>query len=226
MQRLSFFFVAGIFLAGCESNGPDTQPEAYSLGAFFTPIPGSSTYDWTHQDERTGVSDSLYDVTYIGQDVVPSIDGFTPVYLLQVSTSESGNMSTFLNEYYVSDSVVISYGPNAHSRDARMVLLQDSLFVGHQWQAADAFMTSDSISVAITAEVDEYYALIHIGNKDYADVYRIVYRPSPGGVTTDAAYQAGARHVYYFARGVGKVLEIVYAPDSMLVWKNELLSER
>lgn len=225
MQRLSFFFVAMLVLAGCESNAPDTPPEEYSLGAFFTPIPGSSTYDWTHQDERAGVSDSLYDVTYIGQDVAPSVDGFSPVYLLQVSTSVSGNIRTFQNEYYVSDSVVISYGLDALSRDRRIVLLKDTLFVGHQWQAADAYMTADSISVQISAEVIAYYPSISIGGKEYADVYRIVYRPTPDSPTADAAYRAGAYHIYYFARAVGKVLELVYGADSLLVWKNELLRE-
>jgi hypothetical protein len=225
MKRLSFFFVPVIFLFGCESDLPDPAPEKYSLGAFFTPIPGSSTYEWTHLDQRPGVSDSLYNVTYIGQDVVPSVDGFSPVYLLQISTLVSGNIKTFQNEYYVSDSLVISYGLNALSRDARLVLLKDTLFVGHEWQAADAFMTSDSIPVQITARVDEYYTLIHIGNKDYADVYRIIYRPAPSQATTDLAYQPDARHIYYFARGVGKVLEMVYAPDSTLVWKNELIRE-
>ena len=225
MKRLSFSFIPIIFLFGCESELPGPTPEKYSLGAFFTPIPGSSTYEWTHLDERPGIADSLYDVTYIGQDVVPSVDGYAPVYLLQVSTSVSGNIKTFQNECYVSDSLVISYGLNALSRAARLVLLEDTLFVGHEWQAADAFMTTDSIPVEITARAEEYYSLIHIGNKDYSDVYRIIYSPTQSQATTDIAYQTGARHIYYFAKGVGKVLEIVYAPDSTLVWKNELIRE-
>ena len=157
---------------------------------------------------------------------MPSVDGFSPVYLLQVSTSVSGNIKTFQHECYVSDSLVISYGLNASSRDARMVLLKDTLFVGHKWQAADAFMTSDSIPVQIAAEVVEYYASIYIGGKEYADVYRIIYSPLPDGPTADAAYQAGASHIYYFARGVGKVREMVYASDNAtLIWKNELIRE-
>jgi len=226
MKCLSFFFALSVLLSGCGGDDVKPEPSNHLLRAFFIPIPGSNNYDWTHQDERSGVKDSLYTLTYIGHDVKLSIDGLSPVSLFQISTADSGNIKTFQEEYYVSDSVVISYGSNAASDSERVVLLKDTLRLGKKWRAANAYRTSDKIRVEIDAEIDAYYSIIHIGNNDYTDVYRITYYPIPTAVTVDTAFTNGARHVHYYARGVGKVLEMVYAPDSLLIWKNELVNDR
>jgi hypothetical protein len=224
-MRLSFFFIFVLLVSGCTESDIDTNPKL--LSSFFIPIPGSSSYDWTHLDQRpdTVYRDSLYSVAYIGHDVKFSIDGLTPVSLFQVSTVDTNGTKTVQNEYYVSDSMIIGYGTNALSDAERMVFLRDPLEVGKSWLAAEKYRTLDGILTQIGAIVDAYYSVIHIGNKDYSDVYRITYYPSPSALTVDAAYTDGARHVHYYANGVGKVLEMVYAPDSSLVWKNELVRE-
>ena len=224
MKCLSFFFIALLF-AGCPNTDEPGNSMAHLARQFFVPIPGSALYDWTHQDERPGKTDSLYTVTYIGNDVKRSVDDISPVYLFQVTTVKDATPHTFQNEYCITDSVVVSYGASAASDAERMILLRDTLRLGKKWQAASVFKTSDGVSTSIEAEIDAYYASIHIGTKDYFDVYRVTYRPIAQTSTVDIAYRFGARHIYYYARNVGKVMEIVYGADSLLVWKNELVLE-
>jgi hypothetical protein len=227
LVRLSFFIMLLFFaLSGCSDEDVVPKPTNHLLTSYFIPIPGSSNYEWTHQDERLGVKDSIYTLTYVGRDIIPSIDALSPVSLLQINTGDSGNMRTFQNKYYVSDSLVVSYGLNALTDSERVVLLKDTLSVGKSWLAAEQYRSADGMPIQLAAVVDAYYAMIHIGNKDYSDVYRITYYPTPVDTTIDEAFKKDARHVYYYARGVGKVLEMVYASDSSLVWKNELVREQ
>lgn len=225
MKYLSFFIILALALSACSDTGTDPVHSGHPLRSFFAPASGNKSYEWIHQDTRGGFRDSLSAYTYIGQVEDTTIDGFTPVSVYRTSV-DTGKIITFEDEYYLSDEIVIRYGKSSATDSARIILLKDTLRVGKTWRAADAYFSSYGIPVRIDAEVSEYYAMIHIGNKDYSDVYRVTYYPLQSVDTLDKAFMNGARHIYYYARNIGKVLEMVYAPDSSLVWKNELVRER
>lgn len=219
MQCLSFFFlVLGAFVTGCNDGGTPPDVAGQNLADFFA---GKKRYIWAHS--QPGQPDSIYLFKHIGQGGM-TFDSLYPTTLFGIS--DTGNSAYMQDEYYIADSIVIGYGANANSDSDRIVLLRDSLSVGMRWRASETYRSSNGDTVRIDAEIDAYYPSIHLGSYDYSDVYRASYFPKPLTPVPDRHLQTGSRHVYYYARNVGKVLEYVYAPDSSLLWKNELIEEK
>lgn len=225
-MRKSLFAFFCLLVISC-SEIPPTEPDlvATNLASYFAPLSSVERQLWQHNDSRPGKRDSLFYFEFIGQSANPTVDGYTPVSIYQFMDSASQQRVT--KEFYVSDSVVISYGDSSSKLDTRRYILRDTLKKGRSWQASADYLTPDSAHVTLSASVSEYYPNIRVGDSVYSNVFRVEYLVrSLGKESTFSEYADSSKHVSYFAQNVGVVLQYIYDKTGATLWTNELLEQR
>lgn len=229
---LSFFMLTRRFICLCIlfcscSEYPTEVPDvtAIDLAAYFAPISSIQRQVWSHRNIIRPNDDSMYFMEFVGQSSNHSADGYSPISFYQFL--DSSGVTTHLSQYYVSDSLIVSYGDSASQVSTRLILLKDTLKKGIRWLASENYHTPDSAIVQIDAAIIDYYPNITVRDSVYQNVYRIEYTIiSKGRVSTYPEYRNGSRHIWYFARGVGVVLQYVYGTSGESLWKNELIEQR
>jgi len=225
-MKNSLFVLLCFLVVGCSDITP-TEPDfvATNLASYFAPQSSVERQLWKHTDSRPGKRDSLFYFEFIGQSANPTADGYTPVSFYQFTDSASQQQVT--KEYYVSDSVVVSYGESSSKLDTRRYVLRDTLKKGKSWQASPDYMTPDSTHVTQSAFVSEYYPNIRVGDSVYYNVFRVEYlMRSLGRESVFSEYADSSKHVSYFAQNVGVVLQYIYDKTGATLWTNELLEQR
>ncbi len=213
-------------VVGCSEVQP-TEPDlvATNLRSYFAPQSSVERQLWQHTDFRPGKRDSLFYFEFIGQSANPTVDGYTPVSFYQFT--DSASQQQVVKEYYISDSVVVSYGESSSKLDTRRYILRDTLKKGKSWQASADYMTPDSAHVTLTASVTEFYPNIRVGDSVYNNVFRAEYLVrSLGRQSVFSEYADSSKHVSYFAQNVGVVLQYIYDKTGATLWTNELLEQR
>lgn len=225
-MRISLFGYLCFFVLGC-SEVPPTQPDlvVVNLASYFAPQSSVERQLWEHTDLRSGMPDSLYYFEFIGQSANPTADGNTPVSIYQYT--DSASQHRIISEYYVSDSLVVSYSDSSSKLDRRLYILRDTLQKGKSWQASADFLTPDSAHVTLSASTSEYYPNIRVGDSVYSNVFRVEYLVrSLGKESIFPEYADSSKHVWYFAQNVGVVLQYIYDKTGATLWTNELLEQR
>ena len=215
----------GVVLFGCV-NQPDVPPPippASSVASYFMPRSTAIRYKYSHLDYRgAGYSDSSYLFAYNGfSSSATTADGLSGID--EYWSSDLNQNSKHLLESFVSDSLVVVYGPNSQSSDNRLVLLKRGLKDSATWIAASQFLTPDGRVVQIKATVLNHVDQLIVGNTKYTNVYPVSYDVS-GPLSADplSEYQSGGRHVIYFAENAGKILEASYGPQARKLWVDQL----
>jgi hypothetical protein len=211
-------------LTGCSvTNDAIPDHSASDIQNYFAPQNSAVRYLWKHSDLRKN-TDTLSYFQYNGGSADTTADGFSPISIYGYSDT-SRSFQEF-KQFFISERWIASYGRSAKDLSTRTLLLSDTLKKGKSWVASDSFMTAGGAHSKIVATVDDYYPSIIAANKEYADSYRVTFQSlSISSITpTQPEYKTNGRIVRYFARNVGIVLEIAYAPDNVMVWKNELVT--
>lgn len=213
-------------MLGC-SELPPQEPDfvATNLASYFAPLSSIERQLWKHTDMRSGKRDSLYYFEFIGQSANLTADGYSPISIYQFM--DSASLQQRVMEYYVSDSVVISYGDSSSLLDKRIYVLRDTLKKGKTWLASTDYLTPDSAHVGLSAFVSQYYPNIRVGDSVYNNVFRVEYLVRTSGrVSILPEYADSSKHVSYFAQNVGVVLQYIYDKTGATLWTNELLEQR
>ncbi len=224
-MRKSLFSIISFLVLGC-SELPPAEPDLVvtNLASYFAPQSSVERQLWKHTDLRSGKRDSLFYFEFIGQSANPTADGYTPVSIYQFMDSSSQNR---IVEYYVSDSVVVSYGDSSSKLDTRLYMLRDTLKEWRSWQASTDYLTPDSAHVGLSAFVSQYYPNIRVGDSVYNNVFRVEYLIRRSGTESILPeYADSSKHVWYFAQNVGVVLQYIYDKTGATLWTNELLEQR
>jgi hypothetical protein len=225
-MRNSLFVFLFFGVVGC-SEVPPPEPDLVvtNLASYFAPQSSVERQLWEHNDLRAGMRDSLYYFEFIGQSANPTADGNTPVSIYQYS--DSASQHRIAAEYYVSDSLVVSYGDSSSKLDTRLYILRDTLQKGRSWQASADYLTPDSAHVSLSASTSQYYPNIRVGDSVYINVFRVEYLVrSLGKGSILPEYADSSKHVWYFAHNVGVVLQYIYDKAGATLWTNELLEQR
>ena len=213
------------FVFGCSTTTePLSDHTALDIQNYFAPQNSSSRYLWKHSDTSKNTSLSYFQ--YSGASADTTIDGYSPISIY--GYSDTARLKNEFMQFYISDKRVVSYGSSAKSLSNRMLLLSDTLSIGRSWVASDSLLLPDNSRAKIVATIDNYFTSIITANKEYFDVYRITYETvsTSKAAPTLPEYQTGGRIVRYFAKDIGLVLEAAYAPETWMVWANELVAVR
>jgi hypothetical protein len=225
VRSVVLLLLAAIAINGCVSEPeiPAGEREDAILD-FYMPRTTEKRYVYEYTGFYSGKRDSVFNVDYRGDfQNVRSVDGHSPIHQFTVKSLD-GKQGVDI-DLYVSDSVVVEYGEDCTLRTQRFVPLHGKLMLGHHWQAAQGYNATESYQISFLAEVVEHYAELEVSGVKYSDVWQVNYEVtgfSTEDITIPRDLLPKARRVIYFARGIGKILEIAYSPDNRMQWRNRL----
>lgn len=224
MKFVVLFLLVAVCINGCVSEPDPAQDREDAILDYYMPRTTEKRYVYEYTGYYSGKRDSVFHVDYRGdfQDV-RSIDGHSPIHQFTVKSLDL--KETVDIDLYVSDSVVVEYGEDCTVTAQRFVPLRGTLKRGNQWQAAQGYKANDSYQISFIARVESHYAELEVYGIRYSDVWQVNYEvtgSSTSSTTVASEYLPRAQRVIYFARGVGKILELAYSPDHRLQWQNRL----
>lgn len=223
--RTTALLLAAVFvLSGCVNESEPDLTREDSVLDFYMPRSTETQYLYKYSGFFSGKRDSTYNVTYVGVDQsLKSVDSMSPIHRISVKATDREVINDV--EFFVTDTMIVEYGPNASSASERFVVLHGKLKAGTGWKAAFNYEATPEIRVSYLARVIEYFPQMEVKGIVYKDVWQVNYEVTGAPIDNNKLpqeYLNKARRVIYFAKGVGKILEIAYSPDNREQWKTEL----
>lgn len=228
MRTATLLCVAFLGLAGCTVDPQVPDEASTKITAYYHPRSTDLKYTYKYFGGYSGRGDSMHTVEYVGINTDPdvkSVEGYAPIHFFDVrSTVKNSHVRL---PVYVSDSTVVEYGVDYGNIHERFIPLKDSLHVGGSWVAAQAFRATPQYEISFLAKVSGHFDELLVSDSLlFRDVWQVVYHVTGSpyiGSEVLQEFRPGATRVIYFARDVGKVLEVAYSPEGNRQWSNELV---
>lgn len=197
-----------------------------ALGKFYMPRSTTLRYVYLHDDFREGHQDSIYFMTYSGRiATAASADGNSPIdnYWL----SDTLEVKKRVHKMYITDSLVIEYGSSYNWLDRKIIRMSGKLAEGVRWRASEGYKVNDGYFTQIDGKVGGFYESLKVGDSMFSNLFQLVYTSvgaTPPLLDPERMYlMPGGKHVVYYAKDVGRVLEFVYDPSGNAIWSDKLI---
>lgn len=230
MKSKVLLLLLAMLAAGCvaENGDPADGNRADRILDYYMPRNTELRYVYNYYGYFSGKGDSTFIVDYRGIsssiDRV-STDTLAPIHQFSVSSADEKHRTDF--DLYVSDSMIVEYGRDCSVQDERFVPLSSKLVIGEQWRAAQGYKAGKGYTVSFIATVAAHYKSLEVARGvSYDDVWQVNYRVTgsdTSNVKPAQEFLPNARRAIYFAKGVGKILEISFSPDNKPQWETKLI---